>query len=85
MANGWKFDILDDFGKHVFKMISKQLEFYKGNFETQFCHLTCFTRKLFYMILKIDFANWHILREKLFEAARPILGLFLDMYNLRGF
>ena len=36
------------------------------------------------MILKIGFANWNILREKLFEAARPVLGLFLDMYDLHG-
>ena len=34
------------------------------------------------MILKIGFANWHILREKSFKAARPILGMFPDMYNL---
>ena len=26
----------------------------------------------------------HILREKLFEAARPVLGMCLDMYDLHG-
>ena len=35
------------------------------------------------MILKIGFADWHILREKSFEA-RPILVLFMDMYDLHA-
>ena len=36
------------------------------------------------MILKIDFAIWHVLQGKLFEAVRPVLGMFFDVYNLHG-
>ena len=36
------------------------------------------------MILKINFSAWHIFHEKLFEAARPVLGMFLDVYDLHG-
>ena len=36
------------------------------------------------MVVKIGFSDWHILREKLFEVARPVLGMFLDMYDLYG-
>ena len=32
------------------------------------------------MILKIGFDDWHILREKSFEATRPVLGMFLNVY-----
>ena len=36
------------------------------------------------MILKISFADLHVLRGKSFEAARPILGMFFDVYDLHG-
>ena len=36
------------------------------------------------MILKINFADWHVLREKSFEAARLVLGMFLYVYDLHG-
>ena len=36
------------------------------------------------MILKTDFADWHILQEKMLEAARPILGMFFNVYNMHG-
>ena len=34
------------------------------------------------MVVKIGFSDWHILREKSFEVAWLILGMFLDVYDL---
>ena len=42
----WKGFLQNQDGKPVFKMFSKWLKFYKNNFETQFCRLAHFTRKL---------------------------------------
>ena len=36
------------------------------------------------MILKIDFADWHVLRGNLLEAVRPIWDSFVDVYGLHG-
>ena len=36
------------------------------------------------MILKIDFAYWHLVRGKSFEIARPVLDMFFDVYDLHG-
>ena len=36
------------------------------------------------MISKTNLANWHVLRGKSFEAVRPILGMFFNVYDLHG-
>ena len=46
--------------KPVFKIFSKQLEFYKRTFETQFCRLTHFTRNYFEVVKPIF---GHIFRD----------------------
>ena len=63
-------------------MFAKQVEFYKNNFETQFFHLAHFSRKLFLGSLKPSFIDLQILREKSFEVAKPVLGMFLDVYDM---
>ena len=50
-------------------------------FETQFCHLARFTRKIILTILKIDFATWHVLQEKYFkwfEKSIFLIGTFYE-------
>ena len=89
--------------KPVLKMFSKQLEFYKSNFDIRFCYLACFLRKLLWVISKLGLVTWHILQgyclkdfQKLvltictfykknhFEAARPVLDMLFNMYDLHG-
>ena len=37
------------------------------------------------MISKINFADWYVLQGKSFEVARPILGMFFNVYNQQVF
>ena len=36
------------------------------------------------MILKINFFDWYMLRENMFEAARPIWDTFVNVYGLHS-
>ena len=46
--------------------------------------LGTFFGKLLWGISKSGFIYLYILLEKLFEAARPVLSVFLDVYDLHG-
>ena len=62
-------------------MLSKQLEFCEGNFET-ILPLDMFYEGTILHNFEIRFSQLAHFTRKLFEAAWPVLGLFLDMYNL---
>ena len=34
------------------------------------------------MISKTSFTDWHVYEKNYFEAARPVLDIFFDMYDM---
>ena len=65
----------------IFKL---KMFFYKTNVINLFLKRFLNNWDFIKVILKPDFADWHVLKKNCFDAARPVLDTLSNVYELHG-